>query len=167
MRYVRKRRGSNPLLQKPLRISQTVSGNVFRTARICRCMYCSNCGAEVADEARFCPSCGSAMGKVERPYGDLLKDPSITALYSFLIVGSGQVTLGDMRRGLTFLISAILTTFVLIVLGITYDGDVAHMIAVLFFAALLFGIWIVNILDAYNQARLYNCHLVDVKDLDK
>ena len=124
-------------------------------------MYCIHCGSEVSDDAKVCQSCGQPLQSRK----DLMserKDPSRSALYSLVIMGGGQMYIGNMRRGVYFLAAAVVLTIALVVtvLAATEDNfwELAAMIAM---AAILFALWIVNIFDAYNQARLHNAFLRD------
>ncbi len=131
-------------------------------------MYCSRCGSEIPDDAMFCGSCGSETEYSRSRIAKEYLDPSTAALYSLLIIGGGQMYIGNMRRGVVFLLCAVLATVFLgvSVMTATVD-DSMELILLMILAALLFTTWIVNIFDAYNQAKLYNIRLIDTGEISK
>lgn len=124
-------------------------------------MYCSRCGEEIPEGAKFCSACGECVVSRDELESER-KDPSTCALYSLFVFGGGQMHIGDMRRGIMFLACGVVLT-ILLVLSIlsASEQDFWELSMMVLLAALLFAAWIVNIFDAYNQARLYNVHLKD------
>ena len=79
-------------------------------------MYCSQCGTENVDAARFCKSCGKSLAAVSPPApappppagtGEKSyaagKSPGVALVLSALIVGLGQLYNGDVKKGLLML----------------------------------------------------------------
>lgn len=90
------------------------------------------------------------------------RDPTTATLYSFLVIGAGQMYVGAMRRGIAMLLCALSITVALaIAMLVATEDDFFELTAMIMFAALLFALWIVNIFDAYNLARFSNNHLMD------
>jgi len=125
-------------------------------------MFCSQCGAENPDGARFCGKCGAPMaaaapapapatvdtmrgGAVPAPVvvnnsGSGVhnatptgKTPWVAALLSFIIIGLGQVYNGDFKKGAAMFVGA--------VLGVWLTGGLAT-----------FGIWIWSMIDGWQVA---------------
>lgn len=94
-------------------------------------MFCSKCGNEVADAARFCPSCGAAMDDThadgtetaadDMAGADTGTDGSVATLRS-----SGGL-MGLIRNNIGGLIVAIVTDLVIVVNSLSEDGDVSHL----------------------------------------
>ena len=115
---------------------------------------CKECESTYGDHTavRFCPSCGStvhvASGEVAAVLSDSecgpeaaatnTKSPVLAALLSFLMVGMGQIYIGQVEKGLT-MIGVVLLLIVTVVLG-----PLGLMI-------LLF-----NVVDAFVLARIVN-----------
>jgi TM2 domain-containing membrane protein YozV len=117
--------------------------------------YCKNCGAQIAEDARFCEECGAAQtaapaqaavapspaapaaapGMAPGMYSR--KDGALAAILSFIIPGVGQIYCGRVGRGIAFFIGTICLVWFLI--GI--------------------GIWIWGIFDANDSAKKYNAYL--------
>lgn len=88
-------------------------------------MFCSKCGAENPEAARFCAKCGNALAlapaaPVAAPPLDTMrasgatvpvsptgKTPWVAALLSFLICGLGQLYNNDVKKGVTMFVAAI------------------------------------------------------------
>lgn len=117
-------------------------------------MFCSACGAKNEDSARFCLSCGVALGaaaaaspnqsggamrgtgQVQSAGGAVrsAKSPVLAAILSVFIVGLGQFYNSDWKKGLAMLVGVI-------VLAVPTSG-VAWL-----------GIAIWSAIDAYNVAK--------------
>jgi TM2 domain-containing membrane protein YozV len=116
-------------------------------------MFCSKCGAENADGARFCAKCGNPLATAPTadpppppPTGTVRgeaaapvsvpptgKTPWIAALLSAFISGLGQLYNNDWKKGLLMFGGA--------VLGLMFTGGIATLV-----------IWIWSMIDAYQVA---------------
>lgn len=124
-------------------------------------MYCGRCGAVIPDDAEYCEFCGGSTSK-HRVGHPRWKDPFRAIVYSFLIIGGGQMYIGQMRRGVCFLVSAAVLSFLIIVLAWFADQEDALSLALMVACAMaLFLVWVVNVFDAYNRVKLHNNGLVD------
>lgn len=132
-------------------------------------MYCSNCGKQVADTDRFCPSCGSRILSVDSAQGYRppiatmpLKDTALALILSLIIPGIGQVYCGKVARGITILIVSILLVPILYlgyaILFVETESDTALLIGLLVAGIASLAFWIWNIVDAYNTAKEYNTY---------
>ncbi len=134
-------------------------------------MYCSNCGKQVADTDRFCPSCGSRILCVDSVQGQVyrppiattpLKDTALALILSLIIPGIGQVYCGKVARGITILIVSILLVPILYlgyaILFVETESDTALLIGLLAACIVSLAFWIWNIIDAYNTAKEYNTY---------
>jgi TM2 domain-containing membrane protein YozV len=93
-------------------------------------MFCSKCGAENPDAARFCAKCGTNLTlAAEAPAAAPLdtmrgaapgataavsptgKTPWVAALLSFFICGLGQLYNTDVKKGIVMFVGAILGAF--------------------------------------------------------
>lgn len=109
-------------------------------------VYCSSCGKSIKKEAEICPHCGVRQ-KVIPQYtnNQVLKNPGIAAVASFLFTGLGQVYNGQIGKGIIFIFIQIINAFLmLVVIG--------------FLTFPLF--WIYGIYDAYNTAEKINAGVV-------
>lgn len=124
-------------------------------------MYCGRCGAVIPDDAEYCEFCGGSTSK-HRVGHPQWKDPFRTIVYSFLIIGGGQMYIGQMRRGVCFLVSAAVLSFLIIVLAWFADQKDALSLALMVACSMaLFLVWVVNVFDAYNRVKIRNNGLVD------
>ena len=125
-------------------------------------MFCPNCGKDSAPGAKFCESCGTALGSqqssqapqsngpqpYQQPYGQPmyaplpLKNSGIAAVLAFLWAGLGHVYLGQIGTGILYMIVYIVLWFIGVM---TFFG----LILVLIF-------WIWQLYDAYKKANEYN-----------
>ena len=118
--------------------------------------YCSNCGAEVPPDGRFCPSCGALQIQVvsdsepengpETRVVVRRKGTFVAPLLSLLLTGLGQMYDGQFGRGLAFLIGVLVLHFV----G-PFFLCIPNIIA--------FGIQIYAVYDAYRLAKEYNAYV--------
>lgn len=115
-------------------------------------MFCSNCGAQNADTAKFCEKCGTGLAAAAPapPHpetrvrgvepgashaGQVVagKNPAVALLLSLLIAGGGQFYNGDIKKGALMLVLAIV--------GAIATGGV-----------LTVAVWIWSLIDAYQVA---------------
>ena len=92
-------------------------------------MFCSKCGNEVADGARFCPSCGAAIDDNRTDGAETVTDDMVTTDEmgeSVEEAGSGGLV-GLIRNNKGGLIVAIITDLVLIVNSLSEDGDASGL----------------------------------------
>lgn len=112
--------------------------------------FCSHCGARVADQARYCASCGQSLSTAilqaeatppVDPAGLVLNPnplpPWGAALCSLLIAGLGQMLLGQVAKGAVILLVGL-------VVGALTAG----------FGAII--IWLIAAVDAYQIAKKLN-----------
>lgn len=129
-------------------------------------MFCSKCGAQNAEGARFCEKCGAALGVAQAGFSGAAptdermrggfgmspgggagvslgpgyvtgKNPVVALLLSLIIPGVGQFYNGDTKKGA-------------IMLGI-------HLLSFFFWAVgigfvTMFGVWVWGMYDAYQVA---------------
>ena len=116
-------------------------------------MFCSNCGAQNPDTARFCEKCGTAVVASPSPAAAAVdtrvrgveaaptrtgqvvsgKNPWVALVLSLIIVGVGQFYNGDHKKGALMLIGGIV--------GGAVTGGVLYLAA-----------WIWSMIDAYLVA---------------
>jgi TM2 domain-containing membrane protein YozV len=100
--------------------------------------FCSRCGAQVAENSRFCDKCGSAQPVVivrDR------KEPWFALALSFLFSGLGQIYNGQIGKGIAFIIAHAVSLALIWVL----IGWITTPI-----------IWIWGMVDAYKSAQRIN-----------
>ena len=119
----------------------------------------------------FCDKCGRKIGAVETPRTVYVREKSEggAAILSFLWAGLGQLYVGRIVRGL--LIIAVYTVFAILTIWIFtmsswefiytdgyYDYYELNMylVEIVLLSIPAFILWIWNIFDAYNQAKIYN-----------
>ena len=116
-------------------------------------MFCSKCGADNAEAARFCAKCGQALAMAPpvEPAPPLVttvrgsstpaaahtsptgKTPWVAVLLSFFISGLGQLYNNDWKKGAVMFVGA--------VLGVAFTGGIATL-----------AIWIWGMVDGYLVA---------------
>jgi len=106
---------------------------------------CDRCEREYGDEntVKICPTCGNSLAVGEMRSENSresvpTKSPALAGLLSFLMVGMGQIYIGQIEKGLT-MIAVVLLLIVTVVLG------------PLGLLILLF-----NVIDAFMLARTIN-----------
>lgn len=102
-------------------------------------VFCRECGNTISEKAEICPECGVRQkppaGGGSTGFDD--KQPGIAAVASLVIPGAGQIYLGELNRGILFIVAtAVAAALSFVVIGIPF----------------LIGIWIYAIYDAYNIA---------------
>lgn len=137
-------------------------------------MYCSNCGTQIADTDKFCPSCGSRVGidvdsgcNPSPPFKSCsnypLKDAGVALILSVIIPGLGQIYCGKVGRGISILVASIILApiiyFFTCAVFVATESGIAAVIGLLATALISLAIWIWNILDAHDVAKEYNDHI--------
>jgi len=104
--------------------------------------FCQECGQPTNEKQEICTSCGCRLLRPSSSSGssDLVypatppKSPGVATFLSCLIVGIGQMYLGQVKKGIVLLIGAIILS------GITYG-------------TLALPVWIAVMVDAYRIGR--------------
>lgn len=127
-------------------------------------MYCPDCGAEVPYGAKFCPSCGCAVGDQDSSPGPASyggykspdyqskvyvnkKSEGLALVLSLLIPGLGEIYVGESGKGAAILVANILCW----ILGIW----------LLFPFIICVALWIYAMYDSYMLAKQYNEYLLN------
>ncbi len=115
-------------------------------------MFCTRCGSEIARESSHCKVCGRKLFFIGETsyYGHVSfsvpetaemvypantpKSPALAFLLSFLVIGVGQMYVGQVTKGVALFILALI-------------------ISVLIVPYAVIGLWGVAVLDAYFIAR--------------
>lgn len=102
-------------------------------------VFCRECGSTISEKAEICPECGVRQkppaGGGSTGFDD--KQPGIAAVASLVIPGAGQIYLGELNRGILFIVATgVAGVLSMFLIGIPF----------------LIGIWIYAIYDAYNLA---------------
>ena len=101
-------------------------------------MFCSNCGVELADDAKFCSNCGNKIGEHKD------KNIYIALLLSFFLTGFGSVYAGEVKKGLILFILRLAFIFIGISLGI--------------FFIFSYVVWVYGFYEAYRDVQIANGH---------
>ena len=117
-------------------------------------MFCSSCGTQNADTAKFCEKCGGALALATSPASPppidtrvrggvsplattpqtvTGKNPWVALVLSLVIMGVGQFYNGDYKKGALMLIGGIV--------GLGISGGILSL-----------GFWIWSMIDAYQVA---------------
>jgi TM2 domain-containing membrane protein YozV len=103
-------------------------------------MYCSRCGRENRENARFCANCATPLINATVVLHSA-KSPGLAAVLSFLWCGLGQIYNGQIGKGIAFLVAYLFSLILIIaILGIITTPI----------------LWIWGIVDAYNTAERLN-----------
>jgi TM2 domain-containing membrane protein YozV/RNA polymerase subunit RPABC4/transcription elongation factor Spt4 len=70
--------------------------------------YCHGCGVSVNENQEICVACGINLKNKSMNSSNGEKEPWLMAVLSFLILGLGQIILGQTAKGLTILIVGII-----------------------------------------------------------
>ena len=70
--------------------------------------YCHGCGESVNENQEICVACGISLKGHQMNNSNAEKEPWLMAVLSFLILGLGQIILGQTAKGLTILIVGII-----------------------------------------------------------
>ena len=97
---------------------------------------CEKCGFKVLPDASFCPNCGNTIVKKTNS-----KSMLVTIILSIFLPGFGQIYLGLTKKGLIFLISYIISAFLILI----YIGFV-----------LLLIIWVWSLIDSIQSCAKIN-----------
>lgn len=129
---------------------------------------CPRCGAEMPAGATACPNCGSVGGgisdvpRAERrrsARGVVVtkeKDEVLTIILALLMPGLGHFYVGNLFRGLLFLVVEIVAgSIALSALVITSPAGAPFPFLSVFFLMPLV-VHVANIFDAYNECKLNN-----------
>jgi hypothetical protein len=137
--------------------------------------FCRQCGKEITQDTRFCPNCGTEqISYVMTPpfqAGLETKDTGLTALIALIlgifgVWGVGHIYVEKLARGIALMILGILLVHVLglalffSVLFFAYSSQVNALIgSIILWLAIIIGIFIWQIYDAYNLAKYYNRYI--------
>ena len=109
--------------------------------------FCPNCGEKLSDGVKFCPNCGFDLNNPSnnnQGTGQNLparKEPIVSVILSFVFPGLGQFYNGQSNKGIYFIILAIVS----IALTIILIGGLLYLL-----------VWLWSIIDAYNSAEKFN-----------
>jgi TM2 domain-containing membrane protein YozV len=113
-------------------------------------MFCNRCGNPLPAASQFCSKCGAAQqasgGAAAAGAPNVLivkteKSPALAVLLSFLLPGLGQIYNDEAKKGVWFLIAAVVSSLMIIIL----IGLLTTPI-----------IWIWSMVDAYQVADRKN-----------
>ncbi|MDO5853155.1 MAG: zinc ribbon domain-containing protein [Thermoplasmata archaeon] len=144
-------------------------------------MFCSNCGKEMPDGARFCPDCGwsasgpgAGTGRVDVNTAVMFnkKSEGLALILSLIIPGLGQMYVGRVQRGILMLalivVMAILDYVGFIAVASVADGHtspetavVVALVALIVVGIVIIVLWIYGMYDAYRLAKEYNAYLLE------
>ncbi|NLK26040.1 MAG: zinc ribbon domain-containing protein [Euryarchaeota archaeon] len=139
-------------------------------------MYCHNCGARIPDDSIFCTRCGakttvstqaSTTCPPYQPYMAIpMKSEVLSIILALLIPGTGHLYIGKLVQGLIILIAYfslyVLSMVWLLPIMISIDDPAAYLYdagtltALVLVSIIAFIIWIVQLIDVYNQTKKYN-----------
>jgi len=140
--------------------------------------FCRQCGKEIAQDVRFCPYCGTEQISPYVPAppfqaGLETKNTGLAALIALIlgifgVWGAGHIYVGKLTRGIALMILGILLEWVLgfaIFFSALFGGlwlwgprgAIGALIGgAILWLAIIIGIFIWQIYDAYNLAKYYN-----------
>lgn len=139
-------------------------------------MVCPNCGRTVTDESMgFCPACGHSFVQQPnqpypqygpRPYGPSTyskKNGAVAIILSFFIPGLGQIYVGKIKRGVAYILTAVLLSVIssALTIGIDYNdiqavNDFILSPSFIVLVLISLGFWLFSMYDAYRLTTKYN-----------
>ena len=96
------------------------SENISDLAEICpKCgvrpfttkKFCNSCGTGVNSNQAMCISCGTQLKEIKATQTVDSTNPALMGILSFLIVGLGQMIMGQVTKGVVMLIGTIILAF--------------------------------------------------------
>lgn len=122
-------------------------------------MYCSRCGKQLAENARYCSGCGfdnmaysgqgagynanPGVNNSDKASSFKTKSAALALILSFLIPGIGQLYIGRIESGIIILI-----IWVVSVAAWPFTIFLSLLIALV--------VWVFSMVDAYSRANEYN-----------
>lgn len=79
--------------------------------------FCHSCGSKVDCNQAMCIACGSMLKEIKKTQAAESYHPAIIGILSFLLVGLGQIIMGQIFKGLVMLVVSFILT--LITLGLS------------------------------------------------
>lgn len=79
--------------------------------------HCHHCGTSVNENQEICVACGVSLKNKKNSSSNGEKEPWLMALLSFLILGLGQIILGQTAKGVTMLVVGVV--FAMITFGLS------------------------------------------------
>ena len=73
--------------------------------------FCHSCGSSVNSNQAMCISCGTLLKEIKKIKPANSTNPVIMGLLSFLLVGLGQIAMGQSEKGIVMLIGSIILVF--------------------------------------------------------
>ena len=133
--------------------------------------YCSECGAEVPEESKFCPNCGFASGASggagnQQTSTPIMSGKTMDETDSIQIkeiakdLDKNQKVIYYEQRRKSVGIATVLS-FLIAGAGQMYLGKIGKGILLLLFCWLIIP-WLYSIYDAYNGAKEYNAQLYSI-----
>ncbi len=128
-------------------------------------MYCSNCGTQMADDAKFCPNCGKGVGTQPQTGGSYTgsrvvyteKSAGLAVVLSLLLPGAGQMYAGKIVRGIAMLVLSIFAYFLLLVPLIFINVSSGAVLGATIAVLVLLVVWYIFVIyDAYRLTKEYN-----------
>ena len=105
--------------------------------------YCPYCGTQIEYKYGVCPACGKPQPPIEGVEVvrmKQIKNPLLAVLLSLLLTGIGQIYLGRVSRGISFLATVLL-------LGVLLEG-------ILTFDQLMIVGLVVSVISAWDAYRI-------------
>lgn len=74
--------------------------------------HCHHCGTSVNENQEICVACGVSLKNKKNNSSNGEKEPWLMALLSFLILGLGQIILGQTAKGVTMLVVGVVIAMI-------------------------------------------------------